>query len=73
MAFYAYRPLAGGLLAKKVEEVVDLKAGTRFVEMQVFRQMYLKGQILEELRKLTALCEENGISLMETTLRWLVS
>lgn len=70
MALYAYSPLAGGLLAKRVEEVVDPKAGMRFAEMQVFRQMYLGDQTLEELRKLTASCEENEIGFMEATLKW---
>lgn len=53
IVFYAYSPLASGLLAKPVDEILRPKDGTRFKEMPVFGQIYLSESNLEEWRKLT--------------------
>lgn len=70
MAFYAYSPLAGGLLAKNIDEVLKPAEGSRFQAMPVFGTLYLKDGILSELRKLTDLCQQSGITTLEATLRW---
>lgn len=70
VAFYAYSPLAGGLLAKPISEIKDPAKGSRFDAMPIFGQMYKTEKIMTQLEKLTAHCQELGITVMEATLRW---
>lgn len=70
MAFYAFSPLAGGLLAKNIDDFAKPAEGTRYHEMPVFGDLFLKDGIISELRKLTATCQEHGITTLEATLRW---
>lgn len=70
MVFYAFSPLAGGLLAKPVEEILKPGKGTRFEAMPVFGQMFCNETIVGELARLREVCEGKGVSVMEATLRW---
>jgi aflatoxin B1 aldehyde reductase len=70
MGFYAFSPLAGGLLAKPVEKLLNPEEGTRFDAMKVFGQLYLGEEILGALRKVQGACDREGVSLLEATLRW---
>lgn len=72
MGFYAWGPLAGGLLAKPIEEIMNPDPTSRYGAMPVFRGMYLKPEILNGLEKLTATCQAHGISVLEGSLRWLL-
>lgn len=71
IAFYAWGPLAGGLLAKPIDELVKPKPGTRFDEMPIFGTMYLNETNIAALKKQNEVCEKAGISMMEATMRWL--
>ena len=70
MSFYAFSPLAGGLLAKPLQEVVRPKEGTRFEAMKVFGDIYLTEEIKGALERVQRVCDEMGVGLMEATLRW---
>jgi aflatoxin B1 aldehyde reductase len=70
MGFYAFSPLAGGLLAKPVEKLLNPELGTRFEAMKVFGQLYLGEETLGALKKVQGVCDREGISLVEATLRW---
>jgi aryl-alcohol dehydrogenase-like predicted oxidoreductase len=70
MNFYAYSPLAGGALAKKIDDVLNPAPGTRFDAMKVFGDMYLKKPLLDALGILKSKCDEEGITTMEGTMRW---
>lgn len=70
MNFYAYSPLAGGALAKKIDDVLNPAPGTRFDAMRVFGDMYLKKPLLDALAILKVKCGEEGITTMEGTMRW---
>jgi len=70
MSFYAFSPLAGGLLAKPIDEVIKPKSGTRFDMMPAFGQIYLNDTNIAALRKLQDVCDGSGIGLMEATMRW---
>jgi aflatoxin B1 aldehyde reductase len=70
MNFYAYSPLAGGVLAKKIDDVLNPTPGTRFDAMRIFGDIYLKKQILDSLAVLKSKCDEEGIAVMEGTMRW---
>lgn len=70
IAWYAWGPLAGGLLAKPIDDLLKPKEGTRFHEMPIFGDMYLKKSNIQALKKMNETCEEAGMSMMEATMRW---
>lgn len=72
MSFYAFSPLAGGLLAKPLSEITSPKPGSRFDEMKVFGDIYLTPEILGALAKVQQGCDEEGISLLDATMQWFV-
>jgi len=72
ISYYVYSPLAGGLLAKKLDEILEPAPGTRYDAMSVFRDMYLKDSTLESLAALKKRCDGEDTSVMEGTIRWLL-
>jgi aflatoxin B1 aldehyde reductase len=70
ISFYAFSPLAGGLLAKPLSEITTPAKGTRFEEMKVFGDIYLTPDILSGLARVQAGCDQEGISLLDATMRW---
>ncbi|KAK5045900.1 hypothetical protein LTR84_008686 [Exophiala bonariae] len=72
MAFYAFSPLAGGLLAKPLAEIRTPAKGSRFDEMKIFGDIYLTKEILGALEMVQSRCDVEGVPLMEATMRWFV-
>ena len=72
IAYYAWGPLAGGALAKSLEELQKPSKGSRFEAMPVFGSMFLKPEMVEALKTLTPKCEKAGVSLHEASLRWIM-
>lgn len=70
MVFYAFSPLAGGYFSKTAEQLRSPSVGGRMVEMQQFQRDYVNDLSLQLLKDLTSLCEKEGISVKEATLRW---
>ena len=70
MVFYAFSPLAGGLLAKPIDDILKPEEGTRFREMPIFGDIYLKDANINALQKMNSICEREGVSMMEATMRW---
>ena len=71
MAFYAYSPLAGGLLTKTAQQIKD--GAGRFDEKTLggmYRSMYMKPAYLEALSKWEAIANEEGCSRAELAYRW---
>lgn len=72
MRFYAYSPIAGGLFAKSIEQVLNPEKGSRYDAMKVFGGMYLSNPVMVDgVRALAETCKEKGLTLLEATLRWL--
>lgn len=71
MGFYAFSPLAGGLLAKEIQEVRNPKEGSRYEKMKNFGDLYLKDEIVRELEKVRNVCEASSLKMIEAALRWL--
>jgi aflatoxin B1 aldehyde reductase len=69
--YYAWGPLAGGALAKNINDVLNPKEGSRYQAMPVFGSLFLKDKMVEALKKITAQCEEFNLTLLEASLRWL--
>ncbi|KAF2230462.1 Aldo/keto reductase [Viridothelium virens] len=72
MAFYAFSPLAGSFFSKPVDALRNPTLGSRMSEMAVFQSMYINDISLPLLENLTSLCEREGISVKEATLRWIM-
>lgn len=72
ISYYIYSPLAGGLLAKKLDDILKPAPGSRYDAMTVFGDLYLKDSTLKSLAVLKSRCDEEDISVMEGTLRWLL-
>lgn len=72
IAFYAWGPLAGGLLAKPIEQLLRPEEGTRYAEMPIFANMYLKESNIAALKRMNEVCVGAGMSMMEATMRWMM-
>ena len=69
-AFYAYSPLAGGLLTKTAQEVKD--GAGRFGEALggMYRSLYHKPKYMEALGEWEKAAQEEGIGRAELGFRW---
>lgn len=72
MAFYGYSPLAGGLLAKPLDQILNPAKGSRFDAMKVFGDIYTKDEFITAVEKLKVSTEKHGLSTRNATLRWLL-
>ena len=72
MNFYVFSPLGGGLFAKPVSQLQTPEKGSRYDTMSVFSDAYLNETNIKSLTELAALCEKEGITVLEATMRWWV-
>ena len=75
MSFYAYNPLAGGMLTGKHIRGADTGSG-RFTNDQVWGKIY-QGRFMQEkqfdaMDIIRAACEANNVSPAEAALRWMM-
>lgn len=68
--FYGFGPLAGGLLAKPVDEISTANKASRFGALPLIAGVYLKPDILDQVKELQTRCQGADITPMEATLRW---
>ncbi len=71
MRFYAYNPLAGGLLSGRYADFEDSPAPGRFTLRTTYRTRYWKKSFFEALKVLTTTCNELDIAPAEAAFRWL--
>lgn len=67
--FYAYNPLAGGLLTDKYKDGVIIEG--RFVNRPNYKSRYWHESYFVAVNRIRASCEKYGISIMEATYRWI--
>jgi aflatoxin B1 aldehyde reductase len=72
IAFYAYNPLAGGLLSGKYQSIDTLPESGRFASFDGYQARYWKSAYLDEINHLSALCREQEIEPAAAALRWLI-
>lgn len=72
MRFYAYNPLAGGMLTGKHANFKTDPASGRFARLASYRERYWKESYFEAVEKLTECCREAGVKPVEAAFRWLV-
>jgi aflatoxin B1 aldehyde reductase len=69
--FYAYNPLAGGLLSGKYSNFDENPGEGRFSVRPNYKARYWKKSFFEIMNDLTMKCEKEGLKLSEAALRWL--
>ncbi|WP_194439036.1 aldo/keto reductase family protein [Vibrio fluminensis] len=71
MRFYAYNPLAGGILSGKYSDIDNIKEG-RFTHRPNYQSRYWKKEFFDAYHLLNLACERHGISIIEAAFRWLI-
>jgi len=74
MSFYAYNPLAGGLLTGKVarQDLAELNDGSRFDKSNaMYRARYLNNVQLDACDLIFAACKAHDVTPAHCALRWL--
>ena len=70
MRFYAYNPLAGGLLTGKYRELQNIPQNGRFAVLEMYQDRYWKKSYFDAVDSIRALCAGQGIKLPDSALRW---
>lgn len=71
MRFYAYNPMAGGLLTGRYGKFEDAPTDGRFTHRPNYQNRYWKKSFFEAVDLLKAECKKNGITIIEAVYRWL--
>ena len=71
IAFYAYNPLAGGLLSGKYRSLDEDPDSGRFVRERGYRDRYWRNDYFAVLRELDEACRDGGLKPVEVAMRWL--
>ena len=71
MRFYAFNPLAGGLLTGKHQHFEDAPEPGRFARLKSYRDRYWKQSYFDAVDEIRQACESEGISMVEAAYRWL--
>ncbi|MBO4289959.1 MAG: aldo/keto reductase [Lachnospiraceae bacterium] len=72
MRFYAYNPLAGGLLSGRYGKFEDAPEDGRFTHRPNYQKRYWKKSFFEAVDLLKEACEAQGVTLVEAVFRWLL-
>ena len=73
MRFYAFNPLAGGLLAGKQLDFEAAPEDGRFSRLKSYRDRYWKQSYFDALNEIKRVCDEEGIVMVEAAYRWLTN
>lgn len=71
LRFYAYNPLAGGLLTGRYAHFEDVPTDGRFTHRPNYQGRYWKKSYFDAVASLKAACESKGVTLIEAAYRWL--
>jgi len=71
--FYAYNPLAGGLLTGKHLSLDDLPDSGRFSVERGYLDRYWKKEYFDVLRELQDACAESGLKPVAVAMSWLIN
>jgi len=71
--FYAYNPLAGGLLTGKHLSLDDLPDSGRFSVERGYVDRYWKKEYFDVLRELQNACAESGLKPVAVAMSWLIN
>ena len=71
MRFYAYNPLAGGLLSGRYTSYEEAPGDGRFTNRPNYRNRYWKKSYFDAMLLLKDACEKEGCPLVEGVYRWM--
>ncbi len=71
MKFYAYNPLAGGLLTGKHLDFDKEPPMGRFSRLESYRKRYWKKEYFEAVKKINTICSESNITTAQAAYMWL--
>lgn len=71
MRFYAFNPLAGGMLTGKHKHFEDAPEPGRFARLESYRKRYWKQSYFEAVDAIKQACDAEGIPMAEAGYRWL--
>eukprot|EP00056_Hartaetosiga_gracilis_P005772 m.88767 g.88767 ORF g.88767 m.88767 type:complete len:321 (-) comp12274_c0_seq2:2238-3200(-) len=75
ISFYAYNPLAGGLLTGRYSQEEEPKEGRFTVETmwgKIYRQRFWKKHLFDTVGELKKLCEKHDMTVTSAALRWVL-
>ena len=73
MRFYAFNPLAGGMLTGKHKHFEDAPEPGRFARLKSYRDRYWKQSYFDAVDEIKHACDTVGIPMAEAGYRWLVN
>lgn len=73
ISFYAYNPLAGGLLTGKYQSIEEMPETGRFAQKEGYQHRYWKNDYFEVIQKLNLACRQSGIKPTQAAMSWLVN
>ena len=74
MRFYAFNPLAGGMLTGMHRDIEEKQEGTgRFARLKSYRDRYWKQSYFDAVDAIKQACDAEGIPMVEAAYRWLVN
>lgn len=73
MRFYAFNPLAGGLLTGKHHHFEDAPEPGRFARLKSYRDRYWKHSYFDAIEQIRMACEKESVAMVEAAYRWLVN
>lgn len=71
MRFYAYNPMAGGLMTGRYGKFEDAPTDGRFTHRPNYQNRYWKKSFFDAVDLLKSVCEKYGMTTIEATYRWL--
>ena len=71
--FYAYNPLAGGLLTGKYESIDQIPDSGRFIKRHGYQARYWKKDYFNVLEKLSEACRGANLKPTDVAMSWLVN
>lgn len=71
MRFYAFNPLAGGMLTGKHQHFEDTPEPGRFARLKSYRDRYWKQSYFDAVDEIRMACEKEKIPMAEAAYRWL--
>lgn len=71
MRFYAYNPLAGGILTNKYSALDDIVTSGRFVNRPNYKERYWKESYFQATRSIKQTCNKYNVDIIEAAYRWL--
>lgn len=73
MRFYAFNPLAGGMLSGKHQHFEDAPEPGRFARLKSYRDRYWKKSYFDAIAEIKTACDKEDIPMVEAAYRWLVN